>query len=329
MDKISIVIPIYNVGQYLRQCIDSVINQSYKNLEILCIDDGSVDNSRDIICEYDDNRIIVIQNETNQGAAISRNYGIERATGKYIFFLDSDDYLMPDILEKLYLNICNTDYDFVVSSNVAFTDDLNNPELVKKSDKSSLSYSNMTYRVTDQNFDEAFFKIPCMPWGKLFSTDFIRKNDLFFINKNVTFEDNGFHLKILSCKPKISFIRDIGVMYRIRESSMTFSMDKQENRKEKFSHLKKVLDNGFEYINQKLSTDEAKKIYLIIKNLEVFPEYFKSKLDLFYNIKLSRFNKRIEILKLPVYREKIRGNTKLIRLFGIPLAYINLKNSGI
>lgn len=104
-DLISIIIPIYNVEKYLRKCIESVINQTYKNLEIILIDDGSSDKSGEICDEYkkNDNRIIVIHKK-NEGISVARNEGVKLVTGDYIGFVDSDDYIEPDMFEKLHYN---------------------------------------------------------------------------------------------------------------------------------------------------------------------------------------------------------------------------------
>ena len=100
---ISVIIPIYNVENYLKKCIESVINQTYKNLEIILVNDGSNDNSKNIIDEYStiDNRIKVI-NKENGGLSDARNAGIEIAKGDYITFLDSDDWIELNMYEKLY-----------------------------------------------------------------------------------------------------------------------------------------------------------------------------------------------------------------------------------
>ena len=105
-ELISIVVPIYNVEKYLRNCIDSIIKQTYTNLEIILVDDGSLDNCGKICDEYKekDNRIKVIHKQ-NGGLSDARNAGIDIATGKYIAFIDSDDYIAPNFIEKLY-NLC-------------------------------------------------------------------------------------------------------------------------------------------------------------------------------------------------------------------------------
>lgn len=105
MPKISIIIPVYNTEKYLSRCLDSAINQTLKDIEIICVNDGSTDNSLDILKEYaaKDNRIKIIS-KGNEGAAITRNIGINVATGEYIGFIDSDDYVDLDYFEELYSN---------------------------------------------------------------------------------------------------------------------------------------------------------------------------------------------------------------------------------
>ena len=101
---ISVIIPVYNVEKYLRRCLDSVIAQTYQNLEIICVDDGSIDDSGKICDQYAvrDARIKVIHQE-NQGLSAARNRGIDAADGEYIAFVDSDDYILEDMFERLYI----------------------------------------------------------------------------------------------------------------------------------------------------------------------------------------------------------------------------------
>ncbi|MBQ8784417.1 MAG: glycosyltransferase family 2 protein [Alphaproteobacteria bacterium] len=120
---VTVVIPVYNVEKYLEQCLDSVINQTYKDIEIICINDGSTDNSITILEKYalSDNRIKIIS-QTNQGISAARNAGIKVATGKYITFLDSDDFLSRDAIEKMVTAIENNYVDFVVCQAHAFAE---------------------------------------------------------------------------------------------------------------------------------------------------------------------------------------------------------------
>ena len=103
MAKVSVIIPVYNVEPYLKQCMDSVVGQTLKDIEIICVDDGSTDGSLDILKEYatEDSRIQIIE-QKNAGAGAARNNGMRHATGKYLSFLDSDDFFEPRMLEKAY-----------------------------------------------------------------------------------------------------------------------------------------------------------------------------------------------------------------------------------
>lgn len=114
-DLISIIVPIYNSEKYLRQCIESILKQSYKNIEVLLINDGSPDSAADICKEYieKDSRCHYYEKE-NGGLSDARNYGIERATGDFITFVDSDDFLMDQALEKLYATALLGESDLVV-----------------------------------------------------------------------------------------------------------------------------------------------------------------------------------------------------------------------
>ena len=112
MDKISIIVPVYNVEKYLEKCINSIINQTYQNLEIILIDDGSIDDSSKICDTFaeKDNRIRVIHKE-NEGVSVTKNLGIKISTGSYISFVDSDDYIDSRYIETLYQNLINCDAD--------------------------------------------------------------------------------------------------------------------------------------------------------------------------------------------------------------------------
>ena len=113
-DKISIIVPIYNMEKYLNKGVNSIINQSYENLEIILVNDGSTDDSLNICNKFKkkDKRVVVLKKE-NGGLSSARNYGIEHANGKYISFVDADDYIEKDYIEKLYN--CITKYKVKIS----------------------------------------------------------------------------------------------------------------------------------------------------------------------------------------------------------------------
>ena len=122
-DLISVVVPIYNVENYIKKCVDSILSQTYKNLEIILVDDGSPDNCPQICDEYaqKDNRIKVIHKE-NGGLSDARNAGIDISKGKFITFIDSDDYIEKDYVEVLYNSIKENASDMAIGSHKAIYD---------------------------------------------------------------------------------------------------------------------------------------------------------------------------------------------------------------
>lgn len=114
--KISIVIPVYNVEKYLRTCLDSVVNQTFKDIEIVIVNDGSKDGSLDILKEYESRypKLITVYSTENRGVSHARNYGIARSHGEYLLFVDSDDYIEPDMCEKLYEKASKDNNDIVI-----------------------------------------------------------------------------------------------------------------------------------------------------------------------------------------------------------------------
>ena len=328
MKKISVIIPVYNVEKYIEECIKSVLNQSFRDLEIICVDDCGQDKSIKIIEELakDDERIKIIHHSQNRGLAPARNTGMQNAEGDYIFFLDSDDYILPDTLEKLYTKIEETNSDFVCASSKAFADNPDDIELVKKAEKSALLYQGFDrYKVTADNLEQTMMKLSCVAWGKLYRKKKKKDNKLLFIDNNATFEDNGFHLKVLSCLPVFSTISNIGVMYRIRTTSITSNMDKDKNRKQKMLHVKDVMDDALEYIEHR---EGGKEIADIIRKSNAFGWYFKKPYDFIFRYVWGKNNKIISIFSIPLLREKIlKDNRKVLKILGIPLSYSNLDNS--
>lgn len=139
---VSVIIPVYNVKEYLIECVESVLEQSYQNLEILLIDDGSFDGSSEICDVYMsiDNRIKVIHQE-NVGLSATRNLGIAYATGKFVYFLDSDDFICYDTIEVCVSKICETESDFIFFDAISF---VGTPSGIYYSDKKSMPVKEIT-----------------------------------------------------------------------------------------------------------------------------------------------------------------------------------------
>lgn len=127
MPKVTIIVPVYNVEKYLNECLDSLICQTIDDFEVICVNDGSTDNSKDILNDYQNSYpfVKVINHENNKGLSAARNTGIMNATGEYILFIDSDDYILVETCEKLYKYAKETDSD-VVFYNLTFLNDYEN-----------------------------------------------------------------------------------------------------------------------------------------------------------------------------------------------------------
>lgn len=300
VDRVSIIIPIYNVAPYIKECLESVIGQSYTDLEILCIDDCSTDDSMLIVQMYSaiDSRIKIIHHEQNRGLAISRNTGLENASGKYFFFLDSDDYLVPNAIEKLVQTSKTTNSDIVLSQTNTFT--LNNTLQPRVMEVTEYLHTApiKNFQITVENYQEAIETIPCVSWGKLFTRDFLIRNKLKFIDKNIAHEDDGFNLMILSRFPRITVIDDIGVHYRIRENSITDKMEKRSEKKKKLQHMRLSLSYTFSYIKKTHSSTVANTLIRSIKSSKFYCRYYEYSINL---LGVVRIQKQSRAIKLKIF----------------------------
>lgn len=189
MLKVSIIIPIYNTEKYLKRCLDSLITQTLKDIEIICIDDYSKDNSLKILNEYAnvDNRIKIIVNNENYGSGVSRNRGLEIARGEYIQFVDSDDYLDKNALLELYdyAKKVNAELCFYKTNIIASQDTklLRVPLGIINSYPKVYSGTELLEKFVE---NEDFFYYPCLT---LFNRLYLKKNNLFF--KNLVIGEGG------------------------------------------------------------------------------------------------------------------------------------------
>lgn len=242
--KISVIISIYNVEKYLRECLDSVINQTLKNIEIICVNDGSTDNSSKILKEYavKDKRIIIIE-QKNQGLSCSRNNAMKIAKGEYIQFLDSDDYLKSDTIEKLYNFANKNDLELCSFSGYNFIDGEN--ELLEN------KYWDFDFLPTDFNCDHFNYKdcfdfinkLPVSSCLTIYKNDFIKKHQFKF-PKGLCFEDNVFYSKALLSAQRCGILKEKLYCRRIHGNSITQNWDKH------FYDYIKIVDILLSWIKQ-------------------------------------------------------------------------------
>ena len=195
MKKVSVIIPIYNVEQYLTKCLESVINQTYKNLEIICVNDCSSDNSYTILEEYfqKDNRIKIIYREKNGGLSAARNSGLDVATGEYIYFIDSDDWIGLDYIDGMVKAIEKANTDIVLNTNI------------QSVDKNIITpfkwyrYSNKLTEGEYLNTENAVNKSHVMIWTHLYKRSFLDKYNLKFPEGYIHEDEYFQHISKIRC----------------------------------------------------------------------------------------------------------------------------------
>lgn len=226
MPKVSVIIPVYNTEKYLRQCLDSVVNQTLKDIEIICVDDGSTDGSLDILKEYasKDERFIILE-QKNQGAGPARNKGLEIAKGEYLSFLDSDDIFLPNMLEKAYNTAISNHADVVCFQynqlNVN-TNEIGNPTGIfpKNPDNKNI----LTFETEDLK-DTVFTVSNPMPWNKIISRELVIDNDIKYQSLSHS-NDVYFTMCCMAFSKRVSFILESLVLYRYnRENSLKSTRD--------------------------------------------------------------------------------------------------------
>lgn len=223
--KISVVLPVYNVANYLRKCLDSLVNQTFEDFEVICVNDGSTDLSLGILEGYalSDSRFKIISQE-NQGLSGARNTGIQHVQGEYVVFVDSDDWLEENALEELYNHVKGFDSDITMFK-FKFYDE-------KTSEFSEGPFSNLevidpTFYTGNFNYYDVLdiiFKISHAPFNKLYKTSFLRDLDAKFLYGSY-YEDLEFFYKVFLKAKKVSVLPQFLYYYRLRNQSISTSGD--------------------------------------------------------------------------------------------------------
>ena len=204
MPKVSVIIPAYNVEKYLEKAMDSVCSQTLKDIEIICINDGSTDNTDIILKNFanKDSRIKLINFKKSKGQGYARNIGITEAQGEYLMFLDSDDWLAKNACEKAYKHIVSCNADIVSFDNYVY---------YEKDNK----YKIKTYE------NKPIFTAGIV-WRNIYNTNFIKNNNIQFANLHIG-EDNVFFVKSIMLAKEMSFIKEPLYYYRKRANSTSIT----------------------------------------------------------------------------------------------------------
>lgn len=244
---VSVIIPVYNVEKYISCCIDSIKNQSYPNIELILIDDCSTDHTKEIIEDNIKNNtllknIIFLKNSKNMGAGYSRNKGLDAASGKYLVFLDADDFFCSDMIEKLYLESEKANADIAICNCYIFDNKS------KKSSKYDITWncpdlSNIPFKLEDIK-DFAFQFIHEIAWNKMFRHEFVKRSEIRFQNQ-VNANDQFFVFACVLTARRIVKINDYLLYYRIGTANQ-LSRNISQNPKCIWNATKAT----FDYINK-------------------------------------------------------------------------------
>lgn len=255
MEKISIIIPVYNVEETIDFCIKSIINQTYKNLEILLIDDGSTDASGKICDEYSkkDKRIKVIHKQ-NEGVSATRNLGIKVSTGKFIAFIDSDDFLEKSYFETLYKVIDTTNSDIAVcaykvlsnKNNIIY--DMSYETGLKHNEIVIYENVDITKELLKQKIIKNFI------WNKLY-----KKKNICEFEEGVHYEDIMFSLNVLEKAKKVAYINKSCYNYCKRDTSITATISEQN-----LNNFGKAISDRYDKIKEKYPDLADYNVYALL-----------------------------------------------------------------
>lgn len=237
--KVSIIVPIFNVDKYLEACLDSLICQTLKDIEIICVNDGSTDNSLSIIYDYmqKDSRIKVID-KANAGYGHTMNRGLEVAKGEFIGIVESDDFIKNNMFEVLYTTAIEKNVDIVKSSFMYFW---GNKDLIQPSEL--LRFSDY-YKVVNPLEEQAIFWLPPAIWSAIYKRDIIESNSIRFLETpGASYQDTSFNFKVLACAKSVYLIPDAFLFYR--QDNMASSVNNKAKVycvNEEFEEIESFLD---------------------------------------------------------------------------------------
>ena len=307
MPDISIVVPIYNAEKYIEKCIDSLVNQSKKELEFILINDGSTDETEKLIKAYKDKRIKYFKNK-NQGIGKTRNFGIEKSTGKYILFLDSDDYLDLNTCEILYKAAEKENSDLVICDFYKVYETNKIEEIKLPSFKPT----------TLKKKPNLLLDINLAPWNKLYKSELIKNNKIAFV-ENLKYEDAPFVSTALDKASKITKVDKFLNYYVIHGNSETTVRDKRvfdilkivdiirTYFKDK-AYIKEVLDKLTVRIltNYNIQQRNQKNIKVGLEFIDESFKYLKKEVP---NYKDNKYYENRSLIKKVIERSKFLSKT--------------------
>lgn len=302
MEKLSVVLALYNCEKYIEKCLTSLLNQTYKNIEIIVVNDGSTDSSFDIVSKYQkiDKRVKLYSNK-NMGVSYSRNFGISKCTGKYLTFVDSDDFLDEDMYEKMVNNLILTNSDISI---VSYYEEFENSNTIFKSSKENelkiYNQNEFISQILSKNGFKGFV------WNKLYKRDKIKTlfDENISICEDLLFNiENAFNINkvVYSTEKKYHYIqRNNSAMHsklNMKEATMIVAYDKINN---KINNLK---ISNYDIFEKNMLFAALKSNIILKENLDKCTNRERKLIELSEEIiKKSKKN----VLKNSSFKEKIK-----------------------
>lgn len=327
MCLVSIIIPVYNTGEILRSTLDSVLHQTYTNIEIVLVDDGSTDSSGMICLEYvaNDSRFKYFKKE-NGGICSARNYGLIKCHGKYVYFSDHDDIMDEFLIEKSIERIKSSNAE-LVKFGVYLYDEVNKKKSTRCfKDNYDLNLHELSYRIIDDINNEFYSNI----WDCLYKRDFLIDNNLFFdTTYKKGYEDIDFNFRMLEKINKVSYTTDVLYSHYIRKGTSTSSkahhviLECLLNNPQRINRLINIIPTiknnpeglCYYYIHNFIISSISYSKRLGIEKKEIVEKLSKERHYIFDNLS------NVSIIKLGNYSFRIGGPKYLL----FPLFYILLK----
>lgn len=310
MIKVSVIIPFYKVEKYAAQCLDSVVSQTLSEIEIICVDDKSPDGSIDIIRKYaeKDSRIRIFQHDKNRGIGGARNTGIAQARGQYIFFLDSDDWLLEDGLQQLYVAAQHNDVKVVSAPFRRYVEKSHSYKRTRVKEKGM-------FCVTNKNFASLDYNV-----FKLYHISIFQDPDIRF-SDHLIHEDVEFYWKVFTIYNYIYCLENPVMVYRIRASSIMNS----RKRADYCDNNIKLINNIFLFLEKKnliVAYREAfiREYYHFYYMGSTFDaEKFTRELEPLFRKKNFKLGFSMRRIRKWFFTKKINQNERTLRLFGMYL----------
>lgn len=346
--KVSVIIPVYNVEKYLHQCLDSVVNQTLQDIEIICIDDGSTDSSLQILQQYaaSDARFIILEQE-NAGSGSARNNGINVAKGEFLTFINPDDWVDVHMYEEMYSAAIKHDCDAVECDYIEWHEETS--EAVQSGNSQRiLDKTGVDVKVLDtfnwMDIKEAFFRIAPAVWTRIYKTNFIKENEIDFCLSRRG-QDQSFGMDAYFAAKRIHFIdksfyyyRVIPVAKRFKKSAKYYkdaflfheAMQRIFAKHDVYRYIPKAVDEHFAIIFY----------YLCIGHLPRFYQYkfmwqakrtltacqFRMLWRYMHPVSLGkRITRGLECI-ISFKKKKVDGKTvKVLSIFSVPVKHITKK----